>query len=83
MALLGERLDEDTASDVVSFVRSCQVSPGGGFAGGPGQAAHLAPTYAAMMTLVEVGGAAAKDVVNRPALKGFLLRMKVMMRGSS
>lgn len=36
----------DASQDIIAFLASCQ-HPEGGFAGGPGQMPHLAPTYAA------------------------------------
>ena len=79
LELLGERhaLAGDAAEDVVRFLGLCQA-PGGGFAGGPvpGQSAHLAPTYAAINTLVTIGTRSALQCVDRPALHAFLKRMK-------
>lgn len=48
----------------------------GGFAGGPGQEAHLAPTYAAVNVLAIIGTKEAYDVINRTTLLEFLLRVK-------
>lgn len=42
----------------------CQC-PDGGFGGGPGQRAHLAPTYAAINTLCIIGTEKAYNVINR------------------
>ena len=56
LELLGE-LDAVSAEDkaaVVRFLANCQ-DPDGGFAGGPGQLAHLAPTYAAVNSLTIIG----------------------------
>ena len=56
LELLGE-LDAVSAEDkaaVVTFLANCQ-DPDGGFAGGPGQLAHLAPTYAAVNSLTIIG----------------------------
>lgn len=46
------------------FLARCQ-SPTGGFAGGPGQHAHLAPTYAAVNALCILGTEEAYSVINR------------------
>ena len=55
LGVLGELdLEEDLRADVVEFLASCQHESGG-FGGGPGQLAHLAPTYAAMSALVTIG----------------------------
>ncbi len=58
-------------ADVAEFLGLCQCA-GGGFGGGPGQLAHLAPTYAAVAALAELGGPAALGVVDRPAIARFL-----------
>ena len=69
----------DEASDVARFLGLCQAETGG-FAGGPvpGQIAHLAPTYAAVNTLVTLGTEATLATVNRRTLHSFLMRMKLL-----
>ena len=54
LELLEEPLSEEEKSAVTKFLSNCQ-DPEGGFAGGPGQVAHLAPTYAAVNALVIIG----------------------------
>ena len=54
LELLEEPLSEEEKSSIVRFLANCQ-DPDGGFAGGPGQLAHLAPTYAAVNSLVIIG----------------------------
>ena len=80
LEMLGEphALTGQPAEDVVRFLSRCQVPTTGGFAGGPvpGQLAHLAPTYAAVNTLVTIGTRSALDSIDRKTLKSFLLRMK-------
>ena len=76
LALLGSPVGEATADDVAAFLRRCQA-PSGGFGGGPEQQPHLATTYAAVCSLVTVGGAAAAAAVDRPAMAAFLARCKV------
>ena len=44
--------------------------------GGPGQMAHLAPTYAAVCCLAEIATPAALACINRAGLRGFLRRCK-------
>ncbi len=66
-------------ADVAEFLGLCQCA-GGGFGGGPGQLAHLAPTYAAVMALAELGGGAALSVVDRPAAARFLAQRAVPPR---
>lgn len=46
------------------FLCRCQ-SPEGGFGGGPGQAPHLASTYAAVQALCILGTEEAFEVINR------------------
>ena len=50
--------------------------PEGGFGGGHGQLPHLAATYAATLSLVMVGGAAAYESINRKSMWHYLGRMK-------
>jgi protein farnesyltransferase subunit beta len=49
---------------VVALLNSCQ-HPEGGYGGGPGQMAHLAPTYAAVSALLTLGGEEALGSINR------------------
>lgn len=51
-------------SSVCQFLARCQ-SPAGGFAGGPGQHAHLAPTYAAVNALCILGTEEAYGIIDR------------------
>ncbi|CAB1342582.1 unnamed protein product [Coregonus sp. 'balchen'] len=48
----------------------------GGFSGGPGQAAHLAPTYAAVNALCIIGTQEAYNVIDREKLLSFLFSVK-------
>lgn len=54
-SILQVGLDPDNKRKIVEKVLSWQ-SKEGGFGGGPGQAPHLLPTYAAVCTLAVVGG---------------------------
>ena len=65
-----------SAEDIVGFLASCQ-HPSGGFAGGPGQVPHLAPTYAAVAALVTIGTPEALDAIDRTSMASFLKRMVV------
>ena len=76
LALLGEGASPQEASLVARFLAACRA-PGGGFGGGPGQQAHLAPTYAACASLATVGGEEAAEALGRPSLRAFLLRLKL------
>ena len=53
-----------TCLQVVAFLNSCQ-HPEGGYGGGPGQLAHLAPTYAAVSALLTLGGEDALGSIDR------------------
>lgn len=75
MALLGESLDYQLESNAIDFLNRCQ-DPNGGFGGGPGQMPHLATTYAAVNSIVTLGGQKALSSINRDKLYNFLLRMK-------
>lgn len=50
--------------------------PDGGFGGGPGQLAHLLPTYASVMTLAIVGSPAAWAQIDRKKCYEFFMRCK-------
>mmetsp|Transcript_62178 Transcript_62178/g.181514 ORF Transcript_62178/g.181514 Transcript_62178/m.181514 type:complete len:421 (+) Transcript_62178:72-1334(+) len=63
------------APQVASFLWHCQ-HPDGGFAGGPCQLAHLAPTYAATTALIIAGSPEAYKAVDREKTYKFLMRMK-------
>ncbi|KAJ6866670.1 protein farnesyltransferase subunit beta isoform X2 [Populus alba x Populus x berolinensis] len=75
MALLGESLDYQLETNAIDFLNRCQ-DPNGGFGGGPGQMPHLATTYAAVNSIVTLGGQKALSSINRDKLYNFLLRMK-------
>ncbi|KAG0368624.1 terpenoid cyclases/protein prenyltransferase alpha-alpha toroid [Gamsiella multidivaricata] len=73
--LLGHKIPEQLAQRTVSTLRHMQCETGG-FAGGPGQEAHLAPTYAAVNALAIIGTKEAYDAINRTTLLEFLMRVK-------
>ncbi|CAK8533620.1 unnamed protein product [Lathyrus sativus] len=75
IALLGESIDDGLEDNTVDFLNRCQ-DPNGGYAGGPGQMPHLATTYAAVNTLITLGGEKSLASVNRDKLYGFMRRMK-------
>ncbi|XP_060527006.1 protein farnesyltransferase subunit beta [Cylas formicarius] len=75
LSLMGVRVDDVTKSMIAQFLRKCQ-SPDGGFGGGPGQYAHLAPTYAAVCALVIVGTHEAYRIIDRQKLYAFLMSVK-------
>lgn len=62
---------DDLLHRVVSFLDKCR-SPTGGFGGGPGQYAHLAPTYAAVNSLCMIGTPAAYSAIDKLSMIRFL-----------
>lgn len=62
-------------ASIANFLAKCQ-HPEGGFGGGPGQEAHLAPTYAAVNALCILGTEEAYNVIDREKLHSFLKRVK-------
>lgn len=74
LQILGERLESSEYSKIVDFLGKCQ-SPEGGFGGGPGQLPHLASTYAAINALCTIGTPQAYEIIDRKALKQFLMSL--------
>ncbi|XP_037025631.1 protein farnesyltransferase subunit beta [Bradysia coprophila] len=70
--LLNHSFSEVLLDQIVDFLVKCR-SPDGGFGGGPGQAPHLAPTYAAVNSLCIIGTEKAYKALDRPSLKKFLI----------
>lgn len=56
LALLGASLDDQAKLRAVGTIKSFWNHNDGGFGGGPGQMAHLAPTYASVSALCYLGG---------------------------
>lgn len=75
IALLGESIDAKLENDAIDFLSRCQDKDGG-YGGGPGQMPHLATSYAAVNSLITLGGPKALSSINREKLYTFLLRMK-------
>ena len=75
LELLNEPISPEQASQVAGFLKRCQ-DPSGGFAGGPHQLPHLAPTYAAVSALCILGTPEAYDVIDRKGLRSFLERCR-------
>jgi len=75
LELLGEELSEEEKAEIVGFLERCQ-DPSGGFAGGPGQVAHLAPTYAAVNALCILGTKQALECINRQAMVEWMNRLR-------
>ncbi|EPS68135.1 hypothetical protein M569_06635, partial [Genlisea aurea] len=75
IALLGDCVKDELENDIIDFLNRCQDS-NGGYGGGPGQMPHLATTYAAVNTLITIGGERSLSSINRENLYEFLIRMK-------
>ncbi|KAK0411904.1 hypothetical protein QR680_005909 [Steinernema hermaphroditum] len=75
LRLLNCDIPEDLKTRIVKFLKSCKTHEGG-YAGGPGQAAHLATTYAAVMALVTLKTDEALSSIDRKALRNFILSVK-------
>ncbi|KAI8129683.1 Protein farnesyltransferase subunit beta [Lucilia cuprina] len=65
----------ETLEQVVQFLVKCR-HPQGGFAGGPGQYPHLAPTYAAVNSLAMIGTPSAFRAIDRDSLERFLFAVR-------
>lgn len=78
LSILGTRIDAAAADAVINFIGRCRDPDCGGFCGGPypGQMAHLAPTYAAVNTLVTIGTPAAFELIKGAKLGSFLRAMR-------
>ncbi|KAG9228979.1 CaaX farnesyltransferas-like protein beta subunit Ram1 [Amylocarpus encephaloides] len=74
MHAMGEDVSQYRES-LISTIRPIQNATGG-FGGGNGQASHLAPTYAIILSLVIVGGEEALDVIDRKAMWKWLGNLK-------
>jgi protein farnesyltransferase subunit beta len=75
VALLADCVDAALESNAIDFLNRCQ-DRNGGYGGGPGQMPHLATTYAAVNSLITLGGRRSLSSINRTTLHSFLLRMK-------
>ena len=77
LALLDAPLPPEVPPEaIIDFLATCQDATGG-FAGGPLQLPHLAPTYAAVACLVTLGGQSALSAINREAADSFLQQRAV------
>ncbi|KAF9917037.1 hypothetical protein BX616_002092 [Lobosporangium transversale] len=73
--ILEYKIPDQIAQRAISTLKHLQCETGG-FGGGPGQEAHLAPTYAAVNSLAIIGTKEAYDIIDRPKLLEFLMRVK-------
>ncbi|CAJ0582549.1 unnamed protein product, partial [Mesorhabditis spiculigera] len=74
LCLLDQPISDDVKTRLVHFLKSCEA-PGGGYAGSPGQVAHIAPTYAAVLALVSLETEEALASINRKTLASFLVSL--------
>ncbi|TPX33719.1 protein farnesyltransferase [Synchytrium microbalum] len=73
--LMNVRLQASDLDRVLSTLKRYQ-HPDGGFGGGYLHMPHLAPTYAAINTIAILASEAAYQIVDRPKLYAFLMKMK-------
>lgn len=79
--MLNFQFSDDLLNRVIGFLTKCRC-PTGGFAGGPGQYAHLAPTYAAVNALCLIGTPAAYCAIDKPSLLQFLWSVRETETGA-
>ncbi|KAI3704784.1 hypothetical protein L1987_75013 [Smallanthus sonchifolius] len=82
IALLGESVDVALEHNAIDFISRCQDQHGG-YGGGPGQMPHLATTYAAVNSLITLGGHKSLASIDRGKIYSFLRRMKHTSGGFS
>ena len=70
------KLPADYKSRMCSYLRQCYNPKQGGFGGAPGIESHLASTYAAMLTIVNIGTKEAYDIVDREKMLDYLISLK-------
>ncbi|CEF63010.1 Farnesyltransferase, CAAX box, beta [Strongyloides ratti] len=76
LRLLNYTISEKLANNVITFLKSCHNSDGG-FSGSPGQLSHLAPTYGAVMALLEIGTEEAYHCINQKSMFNFIKSLSV------
>ena len=76
LRLLWCELSDKLKDGIVNLMKSCQ-HPEGGFAGGPRQLAHLAPTYGAVNCLASILSTDALDVIDRGRLGDWLFSLRL------
>ncbi|BES93067.1 Farnesyltransferase beta subunit [Nesidiocoris tenuis] len=77
LALLDSRIDDRLRDAVVVKLTNSIDKESGGYGGGPYQYGHLAPTYAAINSLVIIGSPTVWSSVDREGLKKFLYKVRV------
>uniref|UniRef100_A0A0K0E7P0 Protein farnesyltransferase subunit beta n=1 Tax=Strongyloides stercoralis TaxID=6248 RepID=A0A0K0E7P0_STRER len=76
LRLLNYPINDKLAHNVITFIKACQ-NKDGGFSGSPGQLSHLAPTYGAVMALLEIGTEEAYCCINRKSIFNFIKSLSV------
>jgi protein farnesyltransferase subunit beta len=76
LELLDAPFSPELTTNLINYLNKCQ-NPNGGFGGGPGQLPHLAPTFAAVSTLMLLNDDRAYKIINREKMKSFLLSLKL------
>lgn len=79
--LLNFKFSEDLLNRTIDFLVKCRCETGG-FAGGPGQMAHLAPTYAACNALCIIATKKAYDAIDKSSLLKFLWSVRESSTGA-
>lgn len=79
--LLNFQFPDDLLDRTVDFLIKCRCDTGG-FGGGPGQLAHLAPTYAACNALCIIGTPKAYEAIDKPSLITFLWSVREHSTGA-
>ena len=78
--LLGYELSQAERVRTIETIKRFQNEIEGGFCGGDHEftahLSHLAPTYASILSIAILADPEAYNLINRPALKSFLLRLK-------
>jgi protein farnesyltransferase subunit beta len=74
LSAMGEDISE-YQEKIISTCRPIQ-NASGGFGGGNGQASHLAPTYAIILSIAMVGGTEALELIDRKAMWKWLGLLK-------
>ncbi|CAI5450345.1 unnamed protein product [Caenorhabditis angaria] len=80
LTILEVKIPEETINAVITLIKACE-HPDGGYGGGPGQYAHLAPTYAAVMCLVSLKNEKALESINKESLFQYLKASKHPIHG--
>uniref|UniRef100_A0A0N5BR11 Protein farnesyltransferase subunit beta n=1 Tax=Strongyloides papillosus TaxID=174720 RepID=A0A0N5BR11_STREA len=76
LRLLNYPISDKLAHNVITFIKSCH-NKDGGFGGSSGQISHLAPTYGAIMALLEIGTEEAYYCIDRKAIFNFIKSLSV------